>query len=174
MDHASPLARFWAEFRESTVAVVALAVVVLIVLLAVMAPLIAPQNPYDLSQLVLGDARRPPGFVGQTSPTPLGDRTTASGESVAAVDVSLVDYRLQPSRPRVARPGVIAFVATNDGQRPHALAVDGPAGEVRSVALRPGERTTIDVRLPPGMYRWLCPIGDHERRGMVGRVRVAE
>ena len=65
MNHASPLARFWAEFRESTVAVAALAVVVLIVLLAVMAPLIAPQNPYDLSQLVLGDARRPPGFVGR-------------------------------------------------------------------------------------------------------------
>jgi ABC-type antimicrobial peptide transport system permease subunit len=66
MDHASPLARFWSEFRESTVAVAALAVVVLIVLLAVIAPLIAPQDPYDLSQLVLSDARRPPGYVHMT------------------------------------------------------------------------------------------------------------
>jgi peptide/nickel transport system permease protein len=60
----TPLGRFWAEFRESRVAVVALAVVVAIVLLAVLAPLIAPQNPYDLGSLSLLDARRPPGFVG--------------------------------------------------------------------------------------------------------------
>jgi plastocyanin len=109
-----------------------------------------------------------------TTPRPVGEPATTIGAAVATVDVSLVDYRLQPSLPRVARPGVIAFVATNDGETSHALAVDGPAGEVRSVALRPGERTTIEVRLPAGTYKWLCPIGDHERRGMVGRVRVAE
>ncbi len=56
--------RFWSEFRESWVAVVALAVVVCIVGVALAAPLIAPQNPYDLASLVLMDARRPPGFVG--------------------------------------------------------------------------------------------------------------
>jgi plastocyanin len=110
----------------------------------------------------------------RTSPRPVGEPGTTIGETVATVDVSLVEYSLQPALPRVARPGVIAFVATNDGQTSHALAVDGPAGEVRSVALRPGERTTIEVRLPPGTYKWLCPIGDHEQRGMVGRVRVAE
>jgi peptide/nickel transport system permease protein len=60
----SPLARIWAEFRENRVAVVALGVVVIIAILALLAPLIAPQNPYDLAKLVLMDARRPPGFVG--------------------------------------------------------------------------------------------------------------
>jgi peptide/nickel transport system permease protein len=59
-----PLARIWAEFRENRVAVGALAVVVAIALIALLAPLIAPQNPYDLASLVLMDARRPPGFVG--------------------------------------------------------------------------------------------------------------
>ena len=61
---ATPIARFWGEFRESWIALAALAVVGLIVLLAVLAPLIAPQNPYDLATLVLGDARRPPGAIG--------------------------------------------------------------------------------------------------------------
>jgi peptide/nickel transport system permease protein len=61
---ASPVARFWAEFRESHVAVGALIVVAAIVLLALFAPLIAPQDPYDLARLVLSDARRPPGYVG--------------------------------------------------------------------------------------------------------------
>lgn len=61
---ATPLGRFWAEFRESRIAVVALVVVAILGGLALFAPLIAPQNPYDLSSLSLMDARRPPGFVG--------------------------------------------------------------------------------------------------------------
>ena len=59
-----PLARIWAEFRENRVAVGALIVVIVIAFIALLAPLIAPQNPYDLASLVLMDARRPPGFVG--------------------------------------------------------------------------------------------------------------
>ena len=115
-----------------------------------------------------------PGAAARTSPVPVGQPRTAIGRAVAVVDVSLAEYRLAPARTRVARAGVIAFVATNDGQLRHALQVDGPTGERRSVALRPGERTTLEVRLPRGTYKWLCPIGDHERRGMTGRVRVAE
>ncbi|MCZ8099729.1 MAG: ABC transporter permease [Burkholderiales bacterium] len=61
---ASPLAGVWSEFRENKVAVAALAVVVIIVLAALLAPLITPQNPYDIGNLNLMDARRPPGFVG--------------------------------------------------------------------------------------------------------------
>ncbi|WP_425463311.1 ABC transporter permease [Methylobacterium terricola] len=62
--HETPLRRFAGEFRENRVALAALAVVAGIVLLAVLAPLVAPQDPYDLAALSLRDARRPPGFVG--------------------------------------------------------------------------------------------------------------
>jgi peptide/nickel transport system permease protein len=62
MDH--PFARIWDEFRENRIAVAALVVVIAIALVALLAPLIAPQNPYDLAKLVLMDARRPPGYVG--------------------------------------------------------------------------------------------------------------
>lgn len=60
----TPLGRFWAEFRESPVAVAALGVTALLALLALLAPWITPQDPYDLATLSLRDARRPPGFVG--------------------------------------------------------------------------------------------------------------
>jgi peptide/nickel transport system permease protein len=63
-DRATPFAVFWSEFGENRVAVAALGVVVLVVLLAVFAPLVAPQDPYDLAKLTLRDARRAPGFVG--------------------------------------------------------------------------------------------------------------
>ena len=72
----SPLRAFVREFAQDKVSVVALTVLGLIVLLALIAPLITPQDPYDLSKLVLMDARRPPGHVGSNgfthwlAPTP--------------------------------------------------------------------------------------------------------
>jgi peptide/nickel transport system permease protein len=60
----TPLGRFWADFRENKIAVVALIVVVLMILLAAFASFVSPQNPYDLANLSLMDSRRPPGFVG--------------------------------------------------------------------------------------------------------------
>jgi peptide/nickel transport system permease protein len=61
---AASLGAFWSEFRENRVAVAALVVVVATVLAALLAPLITPQDPYDIANLSLSDARRPPGFVG--------------------------------------------------------------------------------------------------------------
>ncbi len=60
----TPLRGFIREFTQDRVAVVAFVVLALIVLLALLAPWITPQDPYDLSNLVLMDARRPPGYVG--------------------------------------------------------------------------------------------------------------
>ena len=58
------MAQFWREYRENWIATLALAVVILIVAAALAAPLITPQDPYDLANLNLRDARRPPGVVG--------------------------------------------------------------------------------------------------------------
>ncbi|MFL4469648.1 ABC transporter permease [Tateyamaria armeniaca] len=57
----TPFQRFRAEFFESKIATVALAVFGSIVLLAVLAPWITPQNPYDLAQVSVMDGRLPPG-----------------------------------------------------------------------------------------------------------------
>ncbi|MDX6690108.1 MAG: hypothetical protein QOG15_1565 [Solirubrobacteraceae bacterium] len=88
------------------------------------------------------------------------------------VVVSLTDYRLKPANVRVARPGAITFVATNDGAAEHALAVTGPSGQVRTRALKPGEQATLRITLPAGTFKWYCPVANHERLGMAGRVRV--
>jgi len=64
MNRDAPLFRLWAEFRDNRIAVAALIVIVIIAVLAVFAPLITPQDPYNLAKLVLGDARRPPGTIG--------------------------------------------------------------------------------------------------------------
>jgi peptide/nickel transport system permease protein len=59
----SPAAQFWNEFSENRIALAGLVLALLLVLAALAAPLLAPQDPYDLASLVLADARRPPGYV---------------------------------------------------------------------------------------------------------------
>jgi len=64
MSRESGLYRFWNDYSRNRVAVVSVVIILVLVGLALSAPLIMPQDPYDLSHLVLRDARRPPGYVG--------------------------------------------------------------------------------------------------------------
>ena len=101
----SPVARFWAEFQESKVAVAALVVVLLMLGVAIFAPLVAPQNPYDLANLVLMDARRPPGYVGS------GGYTHILGTDAQGRDLfSAILYGLRISLQMGLIAGSLAFV----------------------------------------------------------------
>jgi peptide/nickel transport system permease protein len=57
----TPFERIVAGFAESKLALAGLALLALILLVAVFAPLMSPQNPYDLAQLDVLDSRLPPG-----------------------------------------------------------------------------------------------------------------
>src|SRR5438132_8850531 len=65
----TPLRRVLREFASSRIALLGLGVLLLIVLLAASAPLIAPQNPYDLMQLDIMDGRLPPGSQSMSGTT---------------------------------------------------------------------------------------------------------
>ena len=101
---ASPLRIFLSEFAEKRVPMIAVVVLGLIILLALGAPLITPQDPYDLAKLVLTDARRPPGYVGSNGFTHwLG--TDAQGRDL----YSAILYGLRISLQVGLIAGVIAF-----------------------------------------------------------------
>jgi peptide/nickel transport system permease protein len=59
----SPFRRIVSAFFQSRIAAIASAVLLLLCLVALFAPWIAPQNPFDLSQLDVLDARLRPGSV---------------------------------------------------------------------------------------------------------------
>jgi peptide/nickel transport system permease protein len=59
----TPFARFWSSFREDRVALAGLVIFAAIVALAVAAPLISPQNPYDLRSVDVLDSRLAPGEI---------------------------------------------------------------------------------------------------------------
>ncbi|MFO1283459.1 MAG: ABC transporter permease [Burkholderiales bacterium] len=63
----SPFSRVIADFFADRVATFGLALLAAIVLLALFAPVVSPQNPYDLAQIDVMDGRLPPG-----SPAPDG------------------------------------------------------------------------------------------------------
>ena len=105
-----------------------------------------------------------------TSTTP----AKPSGAVVARVKVRETEFELDPRNPRIAKAGVVQFDVTNAGQAPHALEVEGPHGEVETDTIEPGRTATLRADLSePGRYVWYCPVGDHERRGMRGRITVA-
>jgi peptide/nickel transport system permease protein len=60
----TPFRRFLEEFFESKLATLGFFLLAAIILLALAAPLVAPQNPYDLAKLNLLDSRLPPGEGG--------------------------------------------------------------------------------------------------------------
>ncbi|MDN7181271.1 ABC transporter permease [Caballeronia sp. SEWSISQ10-4 2] len=62
----SPWRQLIADFGRSPAALAALIVAILLVLAAIFAPNITPQNPYDLLQLDVLDARLPPGSMNGT------------------------------------------------------------------------------------------------------------
>lgn len=57
----TPFRRFLADYGESRLAVAAFVVLMAILFIALFAPFISPQNPYDLKQLDVLDARLEPG-----------------------------------------------------------------------------------------------------------------
>ena len=61
MKEQTPLARFIADFCESRVAIAGAVLLAIILFIALFAPFISPQNPYDLAQLDLLDAKLEPG-----------------------------------------------------------------------------------------------------------------
>ena len=65
----SPFARIASDFLANPVAVFGLILLALVVAAAIFAPLISPQNPYDLAQLDVMDSKLPPGSKSPTGGT---------------------------------------------------------------------------------------------------------
>jgi plastocyanin len=88
------------------------------------------------------------------------------------VDVSLVDFAIEPPDPTVAA-GTVTFAVTNDGQAPHNLEIEGNGVEEELEAdLQAGESGELTVDLEPGTYEYYCPVGSHAAQGMEGELTV--
>jgi plastocyanin len=90
-----------------------------------------------------------------------------------AVGVGAREFRLSAYRTSVPR-GTVRFNLTNYGEDGHDLVVRDASGRTlgRTGEVKAGRRATLTLRLPPGRYRLVCDLADHEARGMRTTLRV--
>lgn len=100
----TPFERFVSDFRESKIAVAALLVFGAIAFVAISAPLISPQNPYDLAQINILDGRLPPGAESIT-----GMRFVLGTDDQGRDMLSAIFYGLRTSLGVGAMSGLIAL-----------------------------------------------------------------
>jgi plastocyanin len=81
------------------------------------------------------------------------------------------EYRFDPGRVVVSGGGPVRINFENVGSLAHNVTVF--QGERRIAGVRsfpPGEERSLRVNAPPGAYRLVCTVADHEELGMVGEL----
>ena len=100
------LREFWQDYRRSPVAVISLVVILALLALSFGAPLVTPQDPYDMAKLDWLDAFLRPGTVGS------GGYTHILGTDNAGRDMlSAILYGLRTSFVIGVSAGVLALIA---------------------------------------------------------------
>jgi plastocyanin len=100
------------------------------------------------------------------------EEAAAPSGPAKTVQMSLVDYRLDPSNIQIDQAGTYSFQLTNDGGNDHALEIERGDFEEESDLVNPGQTGELTVELEEGEYELYCPVGNHRERGMVGTLVV--
>lgn len=129
----SPLRRVAEDFLANPFAVAGLAVLLVIVAAALFAPLISPQNPYDLAQIDILDSKLPPG-----SPTASGGRFWLGTDDQGRDMLSAIFYGLRIS----LAVGVISTIVALVIGLAAGLAAAYAGGRVETMIMR-----VVDIQL---------------------------
>jgi uncharacterized cupredoxin-like copper-binding protein len=88
--------------------------------------------------------------------------------------VRLDDYLIRPQEIRVPKGRRLTVTAINDGRLGHTFRIRSlnDRNVLAFTTIRPGERTTREVRLAAGRYRMYCALANHEELGMYGTLTV--
>jgi uncharacterized cupredoxin-like copper-binding protein len=106
-----------------------------------------------------------------TDETTTEDATTAASGGAETVDISEIEYKIDPSDPTV-KAGEVTFAIKNDGTTVHNLEVEGNGVEEVSDDIQGGQSTDLTVSLEPGSYEMYCAIDGHKDLGMEGEITV--
>ena len=102
-----------------------------------------------------------------------GGGAAASGGGGKTITIDATDFAFSPGSVSIKTPGTYTFVVVNKGQAEHALQIDGPGLEQETDTVGAGETAEMTVELTQaGEYEIYCPVGEHRKLGMDGRVHV--
>lgn len=101
--------------------------------------------------------------------------TTAAATTLAIGARELGEDKLGfTSRTLTARAGTVTIKLVNGprDEYPHGIAIEGNGVDKDGAIVRPGNATTVTVKLKPGRYTFYCPVHEHEKYGMKGTLTV--
>jgi plastocyanin len=102
------------------------------------------------------------------------ESTPSAPKPAKPIVVHESEFKLDPAQANGGDLGLVSIKIVNDGDVAHALAVDGPNGEVQlDGRLAPGATATLEVDVDkPGTYAMYCPLDGHRAKGMSGTIAV--
>ena len=127
-DTRSPLRQVAARYAESRIAMLALITLLAVAGIAVTAPLISPQNPYDLRAIDIRDGRLPPGAAKLSRPVEFGATVTVGGGGTEARPSIDVKARGRAGDAPVEALDLEVVIVSDDTARRFELALVPAAG----------------------------------------------
>jgi uncharacterized cupredoxin-like copper-binding protein len=112
------------------------------------------------------------GGGGQASKASSANTKGSAGSVVKTIEVKETEFKLDPAKITLNKPGTYVFKAVNSGSTTHALEIEGKGVEEETEDLDPGQSAELKVSLKPGKYEIYCPVDGHREQGMEGTVTV--
>ena len=109
-----------------------------------------------------------PEAAGDGAATPVADDQPA--EAATEVDLVMVDIAFQPAELTIAANTDVTINLPNQGVLPHAFEITDQG--ITSEEIPGGGSGSVVVNLPPGEYKFICPVPGHADAGMVGTLTV--
>jgi plastocyanin len=103
-----------------------------------------------------------------------GGSATAARSVVKTIEVKETEYKLNPAKITLNKPGAYVFKAENTGSTTHALEIEGKGVEEETKDLDAGQSAELKVTLKAGRYEIYCPVDGHRQQGMEGTVTVKQ
>ncbi len=101
-----------------------------------------------------------------TSPT----AEAGGGEAGKTVEIDMVDIAFQPDAIEIPANTPVTIKLINKGAAQHEFKVYDQ--DIDSGLVDPGATAEVTVNLPPGEYKFHCPVPGHTEAGMVGTLTV--
>jgi uncharacterized cupredoxin-like copper-binding protein len=96
----------------------------------------------------------------------------AAGPVLKTIEVKETEYKLDPDKITLNKPGTYTFKAVNSGSTTHALEIEGKGVEEETKDLDAGQSAELKGSLKAGEYEIYCPVDAHKQQGMEGTVTV--
>jgi uncharacterized cupredoxin-like copper-binding protein len=103
-----------------------------------------------------------------------GGSAAAARSVVKTIEVKETEYKLNPAKITLNKPGAYVFNAENTGSTTHALEIEGKGVEEETKDLDAGQSAELKVTLKAGKYEIYCPVDGHRQQGMEGTVTVKQ